>query len=70
MNPLYKKGEYMVNEIAQLISTVGFPIAASCGLFWFCNKLTDKMTDVISENTKIIAEVKTIIESSENGVDK
>lgn len=45
-----------VQAIMTAISTVGFPIVACCGLFWFANKLVDKITSVISENTKVISE--------------
>ena len=44
----------MVQEITTAITTVGFPIVACCGIFWFANKMFDKITSVISENTKAI----------------
>ena len=43
-----------VQAILNAVSTVGFPIVACCGLFWFCNKLIDKITTVISDNTEAI----------------
>ena len=43
-----------MEEIMTAITTVGFPIVACCGLFWFANKLVDKITTVISENTAAI----------------
>lgn len=42
------------NAIVSAISTVGFPVVACCGLFWFANKLVDKITSVIEENTVAI----------------
>lgn len=42
------------NAIVTAISTVGFPVVACCGLFWFANKLVDKITSVIAENTVAI----------------
>ena len=43
-----------VQAILNAISTVGFPIVACCGLFWFCNKLIDRITTVITDNTEAI----------------
>ena len=41
----------MENEIATLISNVGFPIAAFCAMFYMCNT-------TIKENTKAIVDLK------------
>ena len=46
-----------MQEISQLISTVGFPIAVSLILMY----QNQKLTDVVAENTKTIAELKTVI---------
>lgn len=61
-----------LNTILNAIGTLGFPIVACCGLFWFANKLVDKITTVISENTLAITELKTLIEkeNEESAVDK
>lgn len=61
-----------INAILNAIGTLGFPIVACCGLFWFANKLVDKITTVISENTLAITELKTLIEKEKetNAVDK
>lgn len=32
----------MVNDISNIISTVGFPIAACIGLAWFCKYMIDQ----------------------------
>ena len=37
-----------MGELTQLISNVGFPIAAFCAMFYMCN-------NTIKENTKAIA---------------
>lgn len=58
-----------VDAIITAISTVGFPVVACCGLFWFANKLVDKITDVISENTVAINKLAAKMES-EDAVDK
>lgn len=61
-----------INAILNAIGTLGFPIVACCGLFWFANKLVDKITTVISENTLVITELKTLIEKEKetDAVDK
>lgn len=61
-----------LNAIFGAIGTLGFPIVACCGLFWFANKLVDKITTVISENTLAITELKALIEKENeaNAVDK
>lgn len=57
------------NAIVAAISTVGFPVVACCGLFWFANKLVDKITSVIAENTVAINTLIAKMES-EDGVDQ
>lgn len=60
-------GETMeaVEPIVTAISTVGFPIVACCGLFWFANKLIDKITTVITENTLALKELSTLLKEPE-----
>ena len=55
-------------SIAGLISSVGFPIAACCAIFWQMNKQSeqhkqemDKMTDALANNTAAIVELSTLI---------
>ena len=38
-------------DILQAISTVGFPIAAACALFWLLMKMTPVLTE-LSANTR------------------
>lgn len=53
------------NTLTALITSVGFPIVACIGMFWYLTKVMDKrdekindtlnkMTDVVSENNKLI----------------
>lgn len=42
------------NTISQIISNVGFPIAAFCAMFYMCNT-------TIKENTKVISELSHLI---------
>ena len=55
-------------SIAGLISSVGFPIAACCAIFWQLNKQSeqhkqemDRMTDALANNTAAIVELSTLI---------
>ena len=54
--------------IENLISTLGFPIAVACALFWYINKQNENhkeeinaLRGTIEENTNIIHEVKELI---------
>ena len=55
-------------EIAQLITTVGFPIVAAGALFWYVYKLQEShreeinsMRSTIESNTNILIELKELI---------
>ena len=43
----------------QIISNVGFPIAAFCAMFYMCNT-------TIKENTKVISELSHLIRKNED----
>lgn len=50
-----------VNAIIQIVSSVGFPIAACLICFWYVNKLTEthkeevnKLTDALNNNTLVM----------------
>lgn len=50
-----------VSAITQIISSVGFPIAACLICFWYVNKLTEthkeevnKLTDALNNNTLVM----------------
>lgn len=47
-----------MDDIMQLISTVGFPVAACIALFWQNNKLSE----AISTNTAALVELKHTLE--------
>lgn len=55
----------MVENVINLISNTGFPITCCCGLFWFSNKLVDKITTVISDNTLAIQKLSEKMGSEE-----
>lgn len=59
--------------IVQIISTVGFPIACCCLMFWFLNKEQEthkqemlELKDVIAKNNEVLASLKQLIEDKLN----
>ena len=53
-----KGGETMVDEVIQIVSSLGFPIAAYVGLFWYMvtqrkthKEETEALTKTIENNT-------------------
>ena len=55
-----------------MISTVGFPIAACCVMFWYMNKEREShaeeiksLTDTINANTIALTELKDVISKKE-----
>lgn len=70
-----------MNEIANIISTVGFPIAACIGLGWFCkymidnsNKNIEKMFEMYdkanTENRQAIEKMTQAVEKLCDKIDK
>jgi preprotein translocase subunit YajC len=56
------------NTLIQLVSSLGFPIVMCGALFWYMVKQreahqeeTDHLKDTINENTKVLAELTTLI---------
>lgn len=56
------------NSIIQIVSSLGFPIVMCVALFWYMVKQrevhkeeTDHLKDTINENTKVLAELTTLI---------
>lgn len=56
------------NNIIQIVSSLGFPIVMCGALFWYMVKQrethkeeTDHLKDTIAENTKVLAELTTLI---------
>lgn len=59
-----------MNEIIQAISTVGFPIVAYGGMFWYMVKLNDNhkeeiaiMKEALDQNTLALVKLKDLIEN-------
>jgi hypothetical protein len=53
-----------VNEILNIISNVGFPIAVCVVLFYYMNKQEiDKLSETLQGNTKVLTELCTLIKT-------
>lgn len=57
-----------INAVVQAISTVGFPIAACCIMFWYLQKEQEAhkaemqtMTEALNKNTIVLTELKELI---------
>lgn len=48
----------VMNEIATLISTVGFPIAACIGMFYLYNKTITGLTETLTSMNHILVDLK------------
>lgn len=46
-----------MDELTNLISNVGFPIAAFCAMFYMCNTTIKENTKAIIEGGKIVKEL-------------
>lgn len=55
-----------VQEITQVISSVGFPIVACGALFWMINTTMAKLTDAITELTKSLDNANNLQEEDRN----
>ena len=52
-----------VDMISQLIGSLGFPIVACGGLFWFLNKQEQRRTEEVNSMSKALAENTAILTS-------
>lgn len=59
-----------MNDIVSIISNVGFPVAVCIALFFYMEKQnerhqteTDKLNDTLQNNTKVLAELCTLIKT-------
>lgn len=57
-----------MTDVINLISNLGFPVAMCVALFWYMVKQreahkeeTEHLKDTIAENTKVLAELTTLI---------
>lgn len=61
--------EITADMISTLIGSLGFPVVACLGLFWFLNKQEERRTNeiqqlqtTIAENTAILSSLKELIQ--------
>lgn len=45
------------NDLASLVSNVGFPIVMCFGLFFYIQKRVDKLSEALNNNTTVIAKL-------------
>lgn len=55
-----------IQEITQVISSVGFPIVACGALFWMINTTMKDLRDVIVQLTKTIENANRMTEEAQN----
>ena len=54
-----------IQEITQVISSVGFPIVACGALFWMINTTMKDLRDVITQLTKTIEKTNKLTEEAQ-----
>ena len=67
----------MINDLAALISTLGFPIGMCLIMFYYINKIndahkeeTDKFAEALNNNTLVLQKLCDKLDSEVNVVDK
>jgi len=56
-----------IQEITQVISSVGFPIVACGALFWMINTTMKDLRDALNQLTKTIDKTNKLTEEAQNG---
>lgn len=54
-----------MSEIASMVSSVGFPIAAFLLMFWFCREQLTEMRKTIEANTEVTNKLLVYMETKE-----
>lgn len=52
-----------INAILSAIGSLGFPIVACCAMFWMYNNTMNRLQEIVSENTKVMAELVATVKS-------
>jgi RNA-splicing ligase RtcB len=55
-----------IQEITQVISSVGFPIVACGALFWMINTTMKDLRDTLTQLTKTIEKTNKLTEEAQN----
>lgn len=50
-----------ITDVTTLISSVGFPIACCCAMFWYINTTMKEFTKTMSENTSMLEKLTIIL---------
>lgn len=59
-----------MSEIVQLISSVGFPIAACCALGVFISKTIEQLRKTVEENTRATLQLMQAVQTWPGGKEK
>lgn len=59
--------EYAMDNIAAIVSSVGFPIAAFILLFYYMKNQMEQMRETVHQNTVAITKLTTYMEAKEGG---
>lgn len=54
-----------MNTVITMISNVGFPIAACCGLMYFINTTIKELRTAIQQNTILLEKISAFLEKEE-----
>lgn len=52
-----------MNDVVQVISTVGFPIVCAGALFWYVVRVQDQMRTTVDNNTKVLHQIFTVLDT-------
>lgn len=58
------------SAVTQLVSNLGFPIAACCVMFWYMNKERESHTEEISGLTKVLNDNTVALQKLTDTIDK
>ena len=53
--------EPLIADVAQLVSTVGFPVAASIGMFYLYNKTITELTETLTSMNHTLTNLNNMI---------
>lgn len=56
-----------VADVTQFVSSVGFPIASWCALFWYLVKIAKGNTEAINNNTIVLTKLLAEISNEKEG---
>lgn len=54
-----------MNELASMVSSVGFPIVCAGALFWYIVHVQSSVTDALNNNNKLLERLATLLSKKE-----